>query len=151
MHGENNEPLVIVDADAIIALSSVSDANHEKAKRILHTLSTSQAAALFPTTAICEAVTVLRGRLNKPDDASSIIKKVQNGDFPVQAVDQEILLSAATLFKPLASKKNTLFDAVIAAIAKRLNADAIFSFDGWYTKIGLTLASDLIEITEKAA
>ena len=151
MHGENNATLVIVDADAMIALSSTSDANHQKAKRILQSLATRQTAALFPATAICEAVTVLRGRLNKPDDASSIIKQLQSGDFPVQAVDQDILLHAATLFHPLASKKNTLFDAVIAALAKRLNADAIFSFDGWYRKIGLTLASELITETKEAA
>jgi len=52
---------MFLDADALIALSSTSDANHERAKRILQTLSASHAAALFPTTAICEAVTVLRG------------------------------------------------------------------------------------------
>jgi len=144
MRGENKQPLVIVDADAIIALSSTSDANYEKAKHVLQFLSSSKTATLFPTTAICEAVTVLRGRLNKPDDASRIIKKLQNGDFPIQAVDQEILMEAARLFNPLASKKNTLFDAVVATLAKRHKADAIFSFDGWYRKIGLTLASDLI-------
>jgi predicted nucleic acid-binding protein len=151
MPGESSELLVIVDADALIALSSVSDANHEKAKRILRFLSTSHAAALFPTTAICEAVTVLRGRLNKPDDASSIIKKLQSGDFPVQAVDQETLLTAATLYKPLASKKNTLFDAVVAALAKQVHTDAIFSFDGWYRKIGLRLTDDLLATKRDAA
>ena len=151
MLGKSNQLLVIVDADALIALSSTSDANHKKAKRTLHFLSTSHAAALFPTTAICEAVTVLRGRLNRPDDASSIINKLQNGDLPIQAVDQETILTAATLFNPLASKKNTLFDAVVAALAKQLHADAIFSFDGWYTKLGLSLASDLIEQSKEAA
>src|SRR5207248_4447615 len=109
MLGKSNELLVIVDADALIALSSTSDANHEKAKRVLHFLSTSHAAALFPTTAICEAVTVLRGRLNKPDDADSIIKKFQRGDFPIQAVDQQLLTDAAALYHPQSSKKNTLF------------------------------------------
>ena len=151
MPGKNNEPLVIVDADAIIALSSTSDANHEKAKRILQALSANHAVALFPTTAICEAVTVLRGRLNRPDDAGRIIKKFQRGDFPVQAVDQQILTDAAALFHPLASKKNTLFDAVVAAIAKHHHADAIFSFDGWYRKIGLTLTDDLIGSSEEVA
>lgn len=47
MPGKTNEPLVIVDADAIIALSSTSDAHHEKAKRILHTLSASHAQLSF--------------------------------------------------------------------------------------------------------
>ena len=32
----------------------------------------------------------------------------------------------------------------VAASAKHLNADAIFSFDEWYRKIGLMLADDLI-------
>src|SRR6266699_2987539 len=108
MLGKSNQLLVIVDADALIALSSTSD-------------------------------------------ASSLINKLQNGDLPVQAVDQETLLTAATLYHPLASKKNTLFDAVVAALAKQLNADAIFSFDGWYGKIGLSLASDLLEQSKEAA
>ncbi len=151
MPGESSELLVIVDADALIALSSVSDANHEKARRNLRFLSTSHTTALFPTTAICEAVTVLRGRLNKPDDASSIITKLQSGDLPVQAVDQETLLTAATLYKPLASKKNTLFDAVVAALAKHVHADAIFSFDGWYRKIGLRVTEDLLATETDAA
>jgi hypothetical protein len=34
---------------------------------------------------------------------------------------------------------------VVAANAKRFNADATFSFDEWYRKIGLTLTDDLIE------
>lgn len=89
--------------------------------------------------------------MNKPDDAGSIIKKFQSGDLPVQAVDKHVLTEAAALFNPQSSKKNTLFDAVVAAIAKRLGADAIFSFDGWYRKIGLRLADDLITQGKEAA
>lgn len=145
MPGKNKEPLFIVDADAIIALSNLEDANHHKAKYILEKLAATHAAILFPTTALCEAVTVLRSKLNRPDEAKSVIVKLQRGDFPIQGVDQVIFTAAAALFQPHASKKNTLFDAVVAVIAKRLNADAIFSFDEWYGKIGLTLASELIE------
>ncbi len=144
MPGKSNEPLIIVDADAIISFVYIADVNHEKAKRLMQQLVTLQSTLLFPTTAICEAVTVLRGRLNRPDDAARIMQKFQGGDFPVQAVDQEVLRDAAALYDPQASKKNTLFDAVIAAIAKKLHADAIFSFDGWYRKIGLTLTDDLL-------
>src|SRR5579872_2258105 len=104
MHGKTDEPLIIVDADAIVALSSTSDANYEKAKQVLQMLVTRRAVTLFPTTSICEAVTVLRGRLNKPDDAARIIKHIQNGDFPLKAVDQEILVEATRLFQPHGSK-----------------------------------------------
>ena len=150
MRGSNNEPLVIVDADAIISFVAVEDENHIRAKAIMQKLADVQGYLLFPTTAICEATTVLRGKLNRPDNASRIIDKLTNGDFPIQVVDEDIIFDAAKLYKPLASKKNTLFDAVVASIAKRLKADAIFSFDQWYRKIGLVLTDDLV-LREKAA
>lgn len=78
-------------------------------------------------------------------------EEFQSGDFPVHAVDHAILTEAGELFNPDGSKKNTLFDAVVAALAKRLNADAIFSFDEWYRKIGMTLTEDLITAKKKAA
>src|SRR5438445_13867958 len=128
MHG-NNRPVVIVDADAIISFVYVGDENHPRAKAIMQQLATHQSSLLFPTTAICEAVTVLRGKLNRPEDASRIVHKFQSGDFPIQAVDHQVLTDAAALFNPQSSKKKTLFDAVDDALAKRLHADAIFRFD----------------------
>src|SRR2546422_347763 len=151
MPGKNNNHLVIVDADAIISFVYIDDENHRRAQQIMQQLATSDVYLLFPTTAICEAVTVVRGRLNRPEDAKRIVAKFQSGDFPVQAVDHAILTEAVDLFNPNGSKKNTLFDAVVAAIAKRVHADAIFSFDEWYRKIGLTLASDLLEQAGEAA
>jgi predicted nucleic acid-binding protein len=151
MLGKSNQYLIVADADAIISFANVEDANHTKAKQIMRHLSHVQANLLYPTTAICEAVTVMRGRLAKPDEAANIIKKFQTGDFSIQDVTQDIFLEAATLYNPQASKKNTLFDAVIAAIAKRLNADAIFSFDEWYKKQGITLAEDFLAEAAQAA
>ena len=70
---------------------------------------------------------------------------IKESQFPIIAVDQEILELAEALFDPYGSKQNTLFDAVVAAIAKKQKADAIFSFDVWYEKIGLTLAFNILE------
>jgi predicted nucleic acid-binding protein len=151
MLGKNNEPLIIVDADAIVSFVDTGDENHRRSKQIMQQLVTMQSYLLFPTTAICEAVTVLRSKLNKPTDAQRIVQKFQSGDFPIQAVDQAVLKEAATLFKPQGSKKNTLFDAVIAALAKQLKADAIFSFDQWYQKIGMTTTDELIKQSKQAA
>ena len=82
MPGKPNQTLVIADADAIISFVNVEDANHSKTKQIMRHLALLQVNLLFPTTAICEAVTVLRGKLNKPNDASKVIDKLQNGDLP---------------------------------------------------------------------
>lgn len=151
MPGKNKEQIVIVDADAIIAFVYVDDQNHRRAKQIMQQLVLTNVSLLFPTTAICEAITVLRGRLSRPEDAKRILTKFQSGDLPIQAVDHAILTEAGVLFNPNGSKKNTLFDAVVAAIAKRVHADAIFSFDEWYRKIGMALADDLIHPSEKVA
>ena len=55
-------------------------------------------------------------------------------------VNEGIMQLAVGLFNPKSSKKNTFFDAIVAATAKSLNADTIFSFDGWYKKIGFNLS-----------
>jgi len=53
------------------------------------------------------------------------------------------LTEALALFNLHGSKQNTLFDAVVAAMARRLNAAAIFSFDKWYEKLGFRLVTRL--------
>ena len=62
MPGKNN-PLILVDADALIALSNKADANHQKAERILDQLTTAQAYTLFPATALCEAGEFIRSAI----------------------------------------------------------------------------------------
>jgi predicted nucleic acid-binding protein len=90
MPGKPNEPLIIVDADALVSFTDLSDGNHKKAKQIMQQLATMQSYFLFPTTAVCGAVTVLRSKLNKPEVAKRIVEKLQSGDYPIQAVDQPI-------------------------------------------------------------
>src|SRR2546430_10506210 len=98
MHGKNSEPLVIVDADAIISFVYVGDENHTRAKAIMQQLATYQSSLLFPTTAICEAVTVLRGKLNRPEEASRLVHKFQSREVPMPAAEQQILSDAAALY-----------------------------------------------------
>jgi hypothetical protein len=106
MPGKNNNTLVIVDAHALISFVYIDDENHLRAKHIMQQLGTANVYLLFPATAICEAITVLKGRLNRPEDAKRILTKFQSGDFPIQVVDHAILTEAGNLFNPYGSKKN---------------------------------------------
>ncbi len=54
-----------------------------------------------------------------------------------------ILTQASNLFQPFGSKQNTLFDAIVATIARKYAAPDIFSFDEWYAKQGFTLIPQL--------
>lgn len=51
---------------------------------------------------------------------------------------------AYEIFDKAKSKQNTFFDAIVAATAKKLGAECIFSFDGWYPKLGLKLFTSFL-------
>jgi predicted nucleic acid-binding protein len=102
-----------------------------------------EAPLLYPATTIVEAVTTLQRKLNKPAIVKQISENIGEASFLVEPVTQEVIETAATLFRPDGSKHNTLFGAVVAAVAKKTNARAIFSFDTWYKAQGLSLASDV--------
>lgn len=56
-------------------------------------------------------------------------------------VDSDGLI--ATSNKEERSKHATLFDGIVAAVAEKYQADAIFSFDKFYKRKGFKLASEL--------
>ena len=137
--------VAIVDSDALIALLNKDDSLADKAIKTLESLHMQGVRLLYPATTLVETTTALQRKLSNPSLASEVIRMIKESQFTVVPVDQEILELAELLFRPQGSKQNTLFDAVVAAIAKKLNADAIFGFDAWYEKVGFTLASSLTE------
>jgi predicted nucleic acid-binding protein len=136
--------IVIVDADAFIAYFDADDAHAEETIQILQRLAEAEVTLLYPSTTIAEATTTVQRKLNKPAIVATIIERIRANELLIEPVDQATIDDAAALFKPEGSKQKTLFDAIVAAVAKRHNAPAIFSFDAWYTKLGFTLASDLV-------
>jgi len=136
--------LVIADADALVAHAYPTHRFHTRIEMIIDKLIEQNSYILFPTTAVCEAVTVLQRKLQQPRSARFLIEQVKSGTFPLWTVDREIVKEAIKLFNPKKeSPGNTLFDAIVATIAIQRQADAIFGFDHWYKEIGLRLAEDL--------
>lgn len=64
-------------------------------------------------------------------------------EVEVAEINKQTLIHALNYFSPITSKKNTLFDCIVAAVAEEYKADAIFSFDKFYKKKGFKLASEL--------
>ncbi len=73
-----------------------------------------------------------------------IIEQCKTGSFLFIPVDEAVITTAITFYNPEASKYNTFFDAVVAAVAKMTKADAIFSFDKWYNKQGFKITDDIL-------
>lgn len=134
----------VADADGLIAMISKKDASHENAKKIIQSITERSEKLFFPSTVITETITTVQVRLQDPGLARELAEKVGASALPIIPVDSEILEIAVGLYNPDGSKKNTMFDAVVAATAKKYGTQTIFSFDGWYRKVGYTLLIDTI-------
>lgn len=143
--GKMNKKLIIVaDADAIIAQTIIDDAHHNSVSQILKKLARQNAQILYPITAIAEATTYIQRILGKKSVAYTLTKTFAETKNQVLPVDLKTLKLALDYFSPTSSKKNTLFDCIVAALAKENQADAIFSFDKFYKSKGFTLVGDLL-------
>ena len=139
-----NKPLVIVaDTDAIIAQVFLRDSHHGKAQVLGRKLAKAGALIIFPATAVVEAATTLQRKYSNPLLAAALLENFSSPEMTIENIDQGIIKEAREFFDPQASKHKTVFDCIVATLAKRHNADAIFSFEGWYSKLGFKLVSDL--------
>lgn len=145
MNGKDKDALRIVgDADALVAFMHQEDSHHAKTKKISRALVERDALVIFPATAVAEAAAALQRKFSRPDEVAKLLKSVSSETLLIRQVDDGMLQKAIEIFQPRASKKNTLFDAIVAAVAKEENAAAIFSFDNWYRRQGFVLVEDLV-------
>src|SRR5579862_4887764 len=135
--------VIIGDADALIALAFDKDSLHNQAVSVSEMLFKTNAQVIFPDTAISEAITALLRKHSNPELSGYIAQQYKDGVFRVEYISEELMKLAVDLFNPTGSKQNTFFDAIVASTAKYLSAEAIFSFDNWYKKLGFQLAADL--------
>lgn len=138
-------PLIIVDADAIVAQAFPDDSNHKTALHISQVLVEWHAAVLYPVTAVTEGITVLQRVLGSAGIAHDTAIAFTQPEANLVDITHDVYTYAVqAYFQPKGSKKHTIFDCIVAAIAKKHHADAIFSFDGFYKKNGFRLTSDLV-------
>lgn len=141
--GRNVHKLVVADADVLIALALENDPLHQKAIRINSLLIEQDVDIIFPVTVFPEAITTLKRAFNQSEKAHALNQRLQAGEFTIEYIDNQTLKLATEYFNKAKSKQNTLFDAIVAATATKLEADAIFSFDEWYPKLGFKLVSEV--------
>ena len=134
--------LVVADADILVALMLEKDPHHDKAVDISSILVKQGVRIVYPVTVFPEVITTLKRAFNQPEKAHLINKQLMQGIFQISYITPEIMQRASEIFDKAKSKKNTLFDAIVAATAQNLETDLIFSFDDWYPKLGFKLAGE---------
>ena len=135
--------IIVVDADAIIGQTDPKDPHHQKANEISKKLVSLNAQVLYPVTAVAEANAYMQRVLNNTASAYGTAQFMASPETDIVEVNKQTLISALNYFSPQTSKKNTLFDCIVAAVAEEYKADAIFSFDKFYKSKGFKLAIEL--------
>ena len=144
----NNPLKVIIDADAIIAQVDPNDVHHKSATKISKALSDVNAHVIYPVTAIAESNAYMQRVLNSGATAYGTAVVFTDPGVQVAEVNHGILKNAVKYFGPTTSKRNTLFDCIVAAVAEEYKADAIFSFDKFYKGKGFRLTNELEDLNK---
>src|SRR4030042_229998 len=79
----NNQPVIIVDADAIIAQTNPEDVHHQKANVVSRNLIEMNALVIYPATAIAEAATHMQRVLNSTASAYGTAQLMSEADAQV--------------------------------------------------------------------
>jgi|SRR3989344_6905656 len=140
----NNPLIVIADSDGIVAQSNLTDANHNLAVKISEKLVKLGAKVIYPSCIVFESTTTIARKFKDSKMAAGILSIFTDLSIIIEPVDQSIITAATKYYDPNATKKNTTFDAAVAAVADKYKADYIFGFDGFYEKKGFKLAKDLL-------
>lgn len=135
---------IVADADALIAQNNSEDKHHQMAMTISRKLIEKDARVVYPLTAITEAATYMQRVLNSTASAYGTVTIMSGPEMEVAEINKQTLTHALKFFSPKTSKKNTIFDCIVAAVAEENEADAIFSFDKFYKKQGFRLVSELV-------
>lgn len=132
---------VLIDADAIVALSKKNDANHFKAQKISKSLCKLGVAFIITNYVFSEVVTVLSQKIGHRESIKFIDDiKSDKSDIQVIWINIELEKLAIEIFKKQTSKNVSFVDCLNMAVLHRYHWDTIFSFDKIYQKNGFKLA-----------
>lgn len=137
--------VVVVDSDSIFALYNPNDPLNAKATRTFQQLITQNFKLIYPTSVLFEIISLFQRVMPTPAVTIQFVNMIKDDAVLVHVVDADILKQSVVLFNPTGSKKNTLIDCSVVAVAKKIKADGVFAYDGFYTKQGLKLAEEVLE------
>jgi len=135
---------VVVDSDAIFAIYNPNDPLNTKAIKTFQQLITQGYQLVYPSSVLFEVVSLFQRVLPTPKITTKLVEMIKNDRILIYIIDADTLKESAVLFNPSGSKKNTLIDCSVVAIAKKIKADGVFAYDNFYTRHGLSLAESLV-------
>lgn len=128
-----DENIILIDADAFVALNYLDDPSHNRAVALSQELKDLNISLITSDPAFGEAITVIsqRGGL---DLAIAFAEDILSGDIEIIEVDSSLRRKALDIFKKQTSKNSRFTDCVNMAILKERGLQTIFSFDIQYKR-----------------
>lgn len=136
---------VVVDSDSLFAIYNPNDPLNTKALKTFQQLIVAGYQLIYPASVLFEVISLFQRVLPTPTVTKKLVEMIKNDQILIFVIDSDILKESAALFNPAGSKKNTFVDCSVVTIAKKIKADGVFAYDGFYTKQGLLLAESLLE------
>src|SRR5262245_20617172 len=118
---------VVVDTDALLALTDVNDALHLRATALAKQLTALDALVLLSPTTIAEFSTVATRNIGFAQ-AKKAVDTLYKA-YSLFELDNVLNHSAIQKYRGQTSRYNTLFDCYVMAISGETQCDCIFSFD----------------------
>jgi len=129
---------IFIDADALVAISDISDSNHKKALKLAALLKEENLGLYISSFAFGEAVTVVSQNVNLKK-AIELGKNIKRGMCLIIEANTKHIYTAFEMFSKQTSKNSRFTDMVNMVLMDELKIDTIFSFDKHYTQNGYKL------------
>ena len=136
---------VVVDSDAIFAIYNPNDSLNKAATKTFQQLIAGDFELIYPTSVIFEVISLFQRVLPNQEVTAKLVEMIRNDEMLTFVIDQDILKQSALIFDPTGSRKNTLVDCSVTAVAKKIKAEGVFAYDDFYRKQGLKLARELFK------
>lgn len=136
---------VLVDADALVALTKSDDPNHPKALRIGELLQKIGCNWYVSPYTIGEVVTVISYKISQLA-AKKVLKELRKLNLNELTLKNEHVGLADKWFLKQSKKGTSYFDCYNMALLERYKKQlgAIFSFDSVYKRNGFNIAEEII-------
>ena len=135
--------ITVVDTDALLGLFIPQDVHHIHALELLERLVHLEAETLILPTTLSEFALLATSRIGMRQTKAAV-DELTGTSFVTCDIAEADTKEALTLYKAQTSKEESLFDCYVMAVAKKLAADCIFSFDRGYRKNGHMLVEDFL-------
>ena len=132
---------VLIDSDAFIAWFKPDDLMAPYAEKIFAKIFAEELRIAVTSLVVIETATTLS---NRADHATALkfLATITKTDLPVIHITEALQQDAIALFAQQAKKGTSLVDCANAVALRHFNIPAIFSFDGFYKRLGFRVLGD---------